>query len=114
MAEAGLQKSLFGVDQEPLPGLAYLQTPLMAAVHDLQEWPVRPLPLPAHPGTGQLSFGPNQLELSDVEPEPIQMSLIGDAQPWEQSSVPSKKKRRRPRRVRQASPHDQMPLFPQR
>ena len=31
----------------------------------------------------QLSFGPNQQQLTEVEPIPLQMSLLPDPAPWE-------------------------------
>lgn len=95
MTETALSLSLFGGSQEPLPGMPApertgsrrrpkalpntpAQIPLMVAVHELGQWPLRPAP-----GPGQLTLGPNQMELAQLNPEPIQLTLFDDPPPWE-------------------------------
>lgn len=106
MADPALEPPLFGARQDPLPGLPEAggraahhrqgaqprpgQIPLMVPVtEDLPEWGLRP-----SPGAGQLSLGPNQLDLSDIEAPPTQLSFLGDPMPWE---TPPARKSRRPR-----------------
>lgn len=72
-------------EQPPLPGLeGAAQPPLMARVRDeLPEWPLRPFVVEVEVGPDQLSMGPNQQSLSDVEPEAVQLSMLPDPPPWE-------------------------------
>lgn len=123
MSEAAQQYQLFGDRQDPLPGVfasgthrarrpsvatdSPSQIPLMVPVHELSEWPLRP-----KPGPGQLSFGPIQMELSDAAPEAVQMSLIGDPQPWDQPSISQvRRPLRTPAKRRTKAEGDQLPLF---
>lgn len=73
-------------EQPPLPGIeGAAQPPLMARVRDeLPEWPLRPFEV----GRDQLTLGPNQQSLSDVEPEPVQLSMLPDPPPWEMGEEP--------------------------
>jgi hypothetical protein len=67
----------------------------------------------AEPGPDQLSFGENQPAIWDAEPEPRQLALLPDPEPWEADrpspagAPPGRLARRRAR----AAPPDQLSLF---
>lgn len=75
-------------EQQSLPGTEHLaprQPPLMAAVTEEVEatWPLRP----ARPGPGQLNLTSEQMELEQVEPQPVQLQLLDEPPPWETPQV---------------------------
>lgn len=132
MTEAPAPVTLFGEGQEPLPRLAGAgtrvkgrrplirrdspaQLPLMMPVRQApaESDPLDELP-PVQPLAGQLSLEANQLEISDYGPEPMQLSLLDDPQPWE-SSEPARGSARTGRlarrRARKGIAPGQMPLF---
>lgn len=94
---SGSQASMFE-EQVTLPGLANAgtrvrgqrpllrrdspaQVPLLVPVRDeLPEWPMRPT------GLDQLRLDHNQLEITDAEPDPIQLMLFPEPPPWESGS----------------------------
>lgn len=127
MTEAASAIPLFGERQDSIPGLAQAgrairgprplirrdspsQLPLMMPVRDPE---VEPVSAP-HAIPGQLTLGPNQLELSDSQPEPVQLSFLDEPQPWEESASrpPTQRTGRLARRRARAgiSP-GQIPLF---
>ena len=116
-----------GSIQSPIPGLEDagrsprkksssradqgVQRPLMVEARDeLPQWPLRPHTV----GDDQLSFGPNQEPLAELEPEAVQLSLLPEPAPWEapESEPPvSRKGRLAKRRARQKISPGQRSLF---
>jgi hypothetical protein len=97
---------LFGDEQISFPGIHRCATGSRAE-------PGSESPPPG-PGAshcpGQLCFGPSQLLLADVDPDPLQPSLLPDPPPWdlvERRTAPAAPRSDGATRIRQE------PLFPQ-
>lgn len=105
--------------QAALPGMDYGLRPALRLVPALEP-PLAGCANGASPGRGQLSFGLEQLEVWDVEPEPLQPSLLPPPTLWEEAArfaaVPVRPPRREPparppRRGRRPA-SGQLALFP--
>ncbi|GAC1367810.1 MAG: hypothetical protein NVSMB32_12860 [Actinomycetota bacterium] len=104
---------LFGDDQFPLLEMEWA---LGLAIAQLERYDTHePAVAPIVVLPGQLSFGPNQMLVWDVDPEPEQPTLLSPPALWEMEPSepgPRPARPRRPRRSRQtANPSEQLTLF---
>ncbi|HEU5001898.1 MAG TPA: hypothetical protein VFW71_03850 [Actinomycetota bacterium] len=84
--------------QAPFPGMDYGLRPALRLVPP----PIDPEDLA--PGPSQLRFGWEQLEVWDVEPEPLQPSLLPPPTLWEEAALLAAVTVRPPTREPQARP----------
>jgi hypothetical protein len=98
---------LFGAEQVELPGIE----PTLWLVALLDDGPAE-APEVVQPGGDQLLLGPNQMLLSEAEPDPRQLSLLPDPPPWDRPAPRLRRARTRARRILPAETlAGQLPLF---